>query len=113
AGLICIGFLITGISLLILPMGLNLVLIGSFLGIFGIGRGLIQPQINALVTEAAPQNLLGGLVSIYNIMKYAGQMAAPITLGWVITFASIEFAFWVSGTLGISAFVIAFLTICK
>lgn len=112
-GIVCIGFLVSGVCLLALSLELPMILVVLPLAIFGLGRGLIQPQINTLVTEVAPEDRLGGLVSIYNIMKYIGQMSAPVILGSVIAFTNIQAAFLISGILGIGASLIISFSILK
>lgn len=77
--LVGLGFLISGIGFLALPAKGILIWIAFSLIVFGLGRGLYQPQINTLVTEVAPEGRLGGVASVNNIAKYAGQMSAPIT----------------------------------
>lgn len=103
-GAICLGFLIAGISLFFVPSGLPLALVILPLGIFGAGRGFIQPQINTVVTDVAPEGRLGGLVAIYNFMKYAGQMSAPLILGWLLAIADFSAVFQISGILSLIAF---------
>lgn len=107
AGAICIGFLITGLSLFFMPLSLPLGLIAVPLGVFGAGRGLIQPQINSIVTEVAPTGRLGGIVSIYNMMKYGGQMSAPLLLGFVLAYGGYNAVFEVAGIISLIAFGVA------
>lgn len=110
-GAICVGFLVAGIPLFLLPVELPLLLLGVPIALFGIGRGLVQPQINTLVTDKAPEGRTGGLVSIFNIMKYSGQTAAPLALGVVLTLGGFKAVFWTAGTMAIVAFALA-LTNC-
>lgn len=103
-GAICLGFLITGVALLFIPTGIPLLLIALPIGVFGVGRGLIQPQINSTITDVAPRGRLGGLTSAYNIMKYAGQMSAPFALGLLLTFGGYALVFQVAGILSLIGF---------
>lgn len=99
--LIGLGFLVSGLGFFFLPFrGILLWIIFTLL-IYGMGRGLYQPQINTLVTEVAPKGRLGGVASVNNIARYAGQMAAPLVLGMIITFSSFQVVFMISGLLGI------------
>jgi len=98
--LIGLGFLVSGFGFLILPTWGVISWIALSLIIFGLGRGLYQPQVNTLVTDVAPKGRLGGIASVNNIARYTGQMAAPFVLGIVKTFTSFSTVFLVSGIVG-------------
>lgn len=98
--LIGLGFLVSGAGFLLLPAKGILLWIAFSLIVFGLGRGLYQPQVNTLVTEVAPEGRLGGVAFVNNIAKYAGQMAAPLALGWIKTFSSFQVVFLISGLIG-------------
>ncbi len=95
------GFLISGLGFLLLPARGALLWIALSLFMFGMGRGLYQPQINTLVTKVAPEGRLGGVSSVNNIAKYTGQMSAPIALGLIQTYFDFTMVFFVSGAIGI------------
>lgn len=95
------GFLISGLGFLLLPARGALLWIALSLFMFGMGRGLFQPQINTLVTKVAPKGRLGGVSSVNNIAKYVGQMSAPIALGLIQTYFDFTMVFFVSGAIGI------------
>ncbi len=103
--LLVTGFAITGIALggLILTESLYHVL--ALIFIFGTGFGMVQPQLNTLATQVAPPGMMGGIVSVFNIMKYAGQTAAPLVLAVVLFHSDLHMVFATSCTF---AFVIAF-----
>ena len=100
--LIGLGFLVSGLGFLILPTWEIISWIAFSLIIFGLGRGLYQPQVNTLVTDVAPKGRLGGIASVNNIARYAGQMVAPFFLGIVKTFTSFSVVFRISGLIGIA-----------
>ncbi|WP_406670993.1 MFS transporter [Methanolobus sp. ZRKC4] len=105
--LLIAGFIITGIALggFIFATSLPLVLVLIFL--FGIGFGMVQPQLNTLATQVAPPGMMGSIVSVFNIMKYAGQTAAPLVLAVVLFNSDLQIVFGTSCTF---AFLIAFST---
>ncbi len=109
--LVGLGFLISGAGFLLLPAKIVLLWIAFSLVIFGLGRGLYQPQVNTLVTEVAPEGRLGGVSSVNNIAKYAGQMTAPIVLGWIKAFTNFQAVFLVSGLVGTATGVVTFVLI--
>lgn len=95
------GFLISGLGFLLLPTISALLWIAFSLFMFGMGRGFYQPQINTLVTDVAPEGRLGGVSSINNIAKYAGQMSAPIALGLIKAYFGFTTVFLISGAIGV------------
>ena len=96
--LLMAGFATTGISI-----G-GLIFAGSFyhvlalLLIFGAGFGMVQPQLNTLATQVAPPGMMGSIVSVFNIMKYAGQTAAPLVLAVVLLNSDLHMVFATSCT---------------
>lgn len=105
--LIAVGFLVSGTGFVILPIRGVLLWIAFSLMMFGLGRGLSQPQINTLVTEVAPEGRLGGVASVNNIARYAGQMASPFLLGIIRAQASFQMVFLTSGMIGVGTGLIA------
>ncbi len=98
--LIGLGFLVSGLGFLILPGRQIISWIAFSLIIFGLGRGLYQPQINTLVTDVAPKGRLGGIASVNNIARYVGQMSAPFVLGIIKTVTNFSVVFMISGLIG-------------
>ncbi|WP_406656511.1 MFS transporter [Methanolobus sp. ZRKC2] len=64
--------------------------------LFGLGFGMVLPPLNTLATQIAPQGMMGSVVSVYNIMKYVGQTAAPLILAVVLLNFGIEAVFTAS-----------------
>ncbi len=96
--LLVTGFSITGIALggLMFADSLYQVLILIFT--FGTGFGMVQPQLNTLATQVAPPGMMGSIVSVFNIMKYAGQTAAPLVLAVVLLKSDLDLVFATSCT---------------
>ncbi|WP_406659882.1 MFS transporter [Methanolobus sp. ZRKC3] len=97
-----LGFIVTGIALAGTALANSLLLNMLFIFLFGIGFGMVQPSLNTLITQVAPPKMMGGVVSIYNIMKYVGQTAAPLLLALVLFNFSLPVVF-------VSSSVIAFI----
>jgi ACDE family multidrug resistance protein len=96
--LLMAGFAMTGVALggLIFAGSFHLVLVLIF--VFGAGFGMVQPQLNTLATQVAPPGMMGGIVSVFNIMKYAGQTAAPLVLAVVLFHSDMHIVFATSCT---------------
>lgn len=68
--------------------------------LFGAGFGMIQPFLTTLIIQVSPSNIMGGIVSIFNTMKYIGQTAAPSVLGIVLFYFNMDMIFIVSSIFG-------------
>ncbi|WP_407354722.1 MFS transporter [Methanolobus sp. WCC5] len=93
AKLLMAGFAITGIALGGLILADSLWQVLGLIFIFGAGFGMVQPQLNTLATQVAPPGMMGGIVSVFNIMKYAGQTAAPLILAVVLLYNGMQMVF--------------------
>ncbi|OKY77469.1 MAG: MFS family permease [Candidatus Methanohalarchaeum thermophilum] len=105
--LISLGFLLTGSGVILLSISPTIKQIIPSLLIFGAGMGLIQPLLNDVVTDLAPDTAVGTTTSIYNTMKYVGQTAAPLFFGWILISTNLNTVFLVSGLIGITGAIIA------
>ncbi len=102
--LLMTGFSITGIALGGLIFADSLYQVLGLIFIFGAGFGMVQPQLNTLATQVAPSGMMGSIVSVFNIMKYAGQTAAPLVLALVLLHSDLGMVF---ATSCIFAFLVA------
>ncbi|MBP1908135.1 MFS transporter [Methanolobus bombayensis] len=92
------GFATTGLSIGGLIFAGSLYHVLALLLIFGAGFGMVQPQLNTLATQVAPPGMMGSIVSVFNIMKYAGQTAAPLVLAVVLLNSNMHMVFATSCT---------------
>ena len=99
------GFVITGLAIGGFIFAETLVQTLAMILLFGLGFGMVQPSLNTLATQIAPKGMMGSIVSIYNIMKYMGQTAAPVVLAVVLLNFDIGAVF---ATSCIFAFLVAF-----
>lgn len=91
--LLMAGFSMTGISLGSLIFASSLYQVLALLLVFGAGFGMVQPQLNTLATQVAPPGMMGSIVSVFNIMKYAGQTAAPLLLAVILLYNNLQMVF--------------------
>ncbi len=69
--------------------------------LFGGGFGTVQPQLNTWITEQTGTDQRGGLVSLFNTMKYVGQTTAPLLFGAILGIAPIKIIFVTACFIGI------------
>ena len=95
--LLMLSFALVGLALAgfaVLP-GWELALGAAVL--YGIGDGVLMVLQNALVTEAAPDGVRGGLVAVSGMTRNAGKLAAPLAMGALILVVSVPVSFAVVG----------------
>ena len=68
--------------------------------LFGAGFGMIQPFLTTLIIQVSPSSIMGGVVSVFNTMKYIGQTAAPSVLGLILLYSNMQMVFVVSSLFG-------------
>jgi len=101
--LILSGFFLHGLALIWFPYEYPLASLLVLLFIFGVGRGFVMPQINTLITKLAPEEGVGGLVAVFNTMRFVGMGTSPAVLGIVRGYAGLEAVFLVSASLAFMA----------
>jgi predicted MFS family arabinose efflux permease len=65
--------------------------------VFGLGDGVLMVLQNALVTEAAPDGVRGGLVAVSGMTRNAGKLAAPLGMGALLLVVSMPASFALFG----------------
>ncbi|WP_292487973.1 MFS transporter [Methanohalobium sp.] len=95
-----IGFTLLGIAVVGMSGVYSIPLVFLLLLVFGVGFGMVQPLLNTLVTQVAPNDAMGSVVSLFNTMKYVGQTAAPAVLGVILLNSNLVVVFIASSLLG-------------
>jgi predicted MFS family arabinose efflux permease len=65
--------------------------------LFGLGDGTLMVLQNALVTEAAPDAVRGGLVAVSGMTRNAGKLVAPLAIGAMVLAVSVPVSLAVTG----------------
>jgi MFS family permease len=65
--------------------------------VFGLGDGTLMVLQNALVTEAAPEGVRGGVVAVSGMSRNAGKLVAPLAMGALVLVASVPASFALIG----------------
>jgi MFS family permease len=95
-----IGFTLLAIAVVGMSGVYSIPLVFLLLLVFGVGFGMVQPLLNTLVTQVAPDDVMGSVVSLFNTMKYVGQTAAPAVLGIILLNSNLVVVFISSSLLG-------------
>lgn len=68
--------------------------------IYGIGHGLTLPSLYVILARLAPLEHRGGVVSIFNIIKYVGQSTGPLVCGFLLFYVELSTIFTIMGGFG-------------
>ena len=96
-GLLVCGFGLLSAAAATIPLWSNQYLMIVSLILFGLGMGTLQPHVYNSATTAAPEELTGSIVSLFNTVKFIGMTLAPVLLGIVHRWWSIAGVFWMVG----------------
>jgi len=79
--LFTVGFLGYGVGLLLIPFVGSLVWFLVPMAIFGLGHGLVIPNVQTFMTKLAPGQFRAATMSLYNIALRLGQTLGPLVFG--------------------------------
>jgi MFS transporter, ACDE family, multidrug resistance protein len=99
------GLFLLGAAAVAIPyMGrLWLFLAAAFL--MGLGGGLVIPPLTILVTNCAPTEERGGIMSLYGSIRFFGVAVGPPLFSWLLDINP-KGPFWAAGTLSFLAFLL-------
>ncbi|ABE53083.1 MFS transporter [Methanococcoides burtonii] len=103
------GLFLMATSIFLISFSVQLPVLFLLLLVFGAGFGLTQTSTDTQIIQIAPLRSKGGVLSIYNTMKYLGQSAAPITLGIILLYFGLQAVFILSGIFGLLVAVTTFM----
>jgi MFS transporter, ACDE family, multidrug resistance protein len=107
ARLVFVGFVLSGISVALIPMLPNDWLVGLSMAIYGLGNGIISPLQKSLLMGNAPRDIRAGVVSLDRLFQQIAKSAAPTAMGVLLVVASVESIFWVLGALSFGSVALA------
>ncbi|PWR73865.1 MFS transporter [Methanospirillum lacunae] len=95
------GFVLVGLSLLIMSVVPSIIGVVLLLLLFGLGLVISQTCIDAQIIQISPLEARGGVISIYSCMRYIGQSFSPIILGIILAYSGIAIVFVTAGVFGL------------
>lgn len=105
------ALLLSGFAVLGMPFSPNVLWLGILLAIYTVGDSLFSPVIKDSVTALASDERRGGIVSIMNTLKYAGQTAAPAFFGLVLAVLGFDHIFYIAVVVAVTYSGILVLTV--
>ena len=107
------AFLVDAICLMIWPSLDSFLLWAVTLLAYGLANGIISPIQKNLLTQSAPMQLRGGVVSVDRMFQQIGKSSAPAILALVFFLGGFSPVFWTLGILSLASvlFATAFLAL--
>ena len=99
ANILFLAFVISGASVLAVPFVGNVWLIGGALFFYGLANGVISPMQKSLLTQNAPAELRGGIVSFDRLIQQVSKTTSTSIVGLLLVSAELSTIFWLLGIL--------------
>jgi MFS transporter, ACDE family, multidrug resistance protein len=97
--LVILSFFVQALSLLAIPAARGFWTLAGILFFFGLANGVISPIQKSLLTQSAPGELRGGLVSVDRVLQTIAKTVAPPIAGVILTVGSIQIVFFTLGAI--------------
>ncbi len=107
ARVLLIGFVLSGVSLVVVPFTDSAVLVGASIFVYGLGNGLISPLQKSLLTRNAPADLRVAAVSLDRVFQQIAKTAGPAAVGATMAVAGMDVLFWMLGLLSLASVALA------
>lgn len=101
AQVLFIAFLISGVALIAVPFMPGVWLVGSSLFLYGIANGVISPMQKSLLTQNAPIQMRGGIVSFDRLIQQASKTISTSVVGLLLVTAELPTIFWMLGLISL------------
>ena len=97
--LLFVAFLISGLAVIAVPFISGVWLTGAALFFYGLANGVISPMQKSLLTQNAPAELRGGIVSFDRLIQQVSKTTSTSIVGLLLVSANLSTIFWFLGIL--------------
>ena len=101
ANILFLAFLVSGGAVLAVPFIHGAWLVGGALFFYGLANGVISPMQKSLLTQNAPAELRGGIVSFDRLIQQVSKTTSTSVVGLLLVSAELSTIFWLLGILSI------------
>ncbi|HKY08985.1 MAG TPA: MFS transporter [Candidatus Binatia bacterium] len=109
ANILFLAFAVSGAAVVAVPFVPGVWLVGGALFFYGLANGVISPMQKSLLTQNAPTELRGGIVSFDRLIQQVSKTTSTSIVGLLLVSAELPTIFWL---LGILSFVSVALMAC-
>jgi ACDE family multidrug resistance protein len=106
AHLLFVAFLVSGIAVIAVPFIPGVWLTGSALFFYGLANGVISPMQKSLLTQNAPSEMRGGIVSCDRLIQQVSKTTSTSIVGLMLVTAELRTIFWFLGILSLLSVVL-------
>jgi predicted MFS family arabinose efflux permease len=99
--LLFVAFLISGAALVVVPLLPGVWLVGAALFFYGLANGVISPMQKSLMTQNAPRELRGGIISVDRLLQQVSKTTSTSIVGMLLLATDLATIFWILGILSI------------
>jgi ACDE family multidrug resistance protein len=101
AHLLFVAFLVSGLAVTAVPFIPGLWLVGTALFFYGLANGVISPMQKSLLTQNAPVEMRGGIVSFDRLIQQVSKTTATSVVGLLLVAVELSTIFWFLGILSL------------
>lgn len=98
-----LAFVVSGIALVAVPFMPGVWLVGAALFFYGLANGVISPMQKSLLTQNAPPELRGGIVSFDRLLQEVSKTVSTSVVGLLLVMAELSTIFWLLGLLSFAS----------
>ena len=99
ANILFVAFVVSGAAVVLVPTVPGLWLVGGALFFYGLANGVISPMQKSLLTQNAPAELRGGIVSFDRLIQQVSKTTSTSIVGLLLVSANLSTIFWFLGIL--------------
>ena len=99
ANILFVAFVVSGAAVALVPTMPGLWLVGGALFFYGLANGVISPMQKSLLTQNAPTELRGGIVSFDRLIQQVSKTTSTSIVGLLLVSANLSTIFWFLGIL--------------
>jgi MFS transporter, ACDE family, multidrug resistance protein len=103
ANLLFLAFVVSGAAVTAVPFISGVWLVGAALFFYGLANGVISPMQKSLLTQNAPAELRGGIVSFDRLIQQVSKTASTSIVGLLLVTAELSTIFWLLGILSFAS----------
>ncbi|MGH7826418.1 MAG: MFS transporter [Candidatus Binatia bacterium] len=103
ARLLFTAFLVSGIAVVAVPFMPNIWAVGCAIFFYGLANGVISPMQKSLLTQNAPPELRGGIVSFDRLIQQVSKTTSTSIVGLLLVATELPTIFWFLGILSLAS----------
>lgn len=103
AHIVFLAFVVSGAAMVAVPFVPGVWLVGFALFFYGLANGVISPMQKSLLTQNAPAELRGGIVSFDRLIQQVSKTTSTSVVGLLLITAELPTIFWMLGVLSFAS----------